>query len=420
MPRVVGSPDETHVSVSWQLVAVIARVLADQGFELPEVNDDEVLLIKRHDVAVGCSPGDAGMPDAGMSDSGVIDAATDAGADADAGVDAGVGDAGVGDAGVGDAGTGCTMIPGDAVTMVVQPHFTTATMPSRFAMLYVTPSRPVVEVTYDPFSPLRSLTAPEHVVEEVEVPDPAYGRECRGYEGCGGGNDDGCSSYDPSPTWTPPGYGGSDHTDGGVVVEMVGPYQVLRVHPTDRDELTRWLDQVGFEYDGADVDALAAYIARDYHVVAVRVAPTVPDASLQGLAITWAGSNLAIPAALNAVSSTLTVYISADGTYAFPGAQIRFSDTTGSTYVTRNELHLTRSTSPDQDPIAVRQPQDLHFHEVIRETVEVHVPVQVDCDEPAHEDRGCCSDCNTHRRVRLDMIVLALAVMFVIRRRRPS
>ncbi len=402
--------------VSWQLLAVIARILADQGFELPDVNEDEVLLIKRHDVAVGCSPGDAGVTDGGITDAGsgaTLDAALDGGL-GDAGIDAGVVDAGM------DAGSSCTMIPGDAVTMVVQPHFSTVAMPSRFAMLNVTPSRPVVEVTYDPFSSLRSVTAPKHVVEEVEVPDPAYGRECRGYEGCGGGNDDGCSAYEPSPTYTPPGYGGSDTTDGGVVVEMVGPYQVLRVHPTDRDELTRWLDQVGFEYDVADVDALDAYITRGYHVVAVRVAPTVPDASLQGLAITWAGSSLAIPAALNAVSSTLTVYISADGTYAFPGAQIKFSDYTGSTYVTRNELHLTSSTSPDQDPVAVRQTPDLHYREVIKDTVYVHVPVQVDCDEPEHEDRGCCSDCNTHRKVRLDMIVLALAVMFVIRRRRQS
>jgi hypothetical protein len=143
----------------------------------------------------------------------------------------------------------------------------------------------------------------------------------------------------------------------------------------------------------------------------------VPTATLQGLAITWAGGNLSIPAALNAVSDTLTVYIAADGTYAFPVAQIKFSDYTGGTYVTRNELQLTSSTSPDEDPIAVRQPEDLHYHEVIRETVEVHVPVQVDCDEPDN-DLGCCSDCNTRRRVRLDMIILALAVMFVVRRRR--
>jgi hypothetical protein len=409
--------------VSWQLAVVIARVLADQGFELPDVNDDEVLLIKRHDVAVGCSPGDGGASDAGVGDASVGDATVgDAavggdGGMADAAIDANSTDGGV-DAGM-DAGTNCTMIPGDAITMVVQPRFSADAMPSRFAMLYVTPSRPIVEVTYDPFSSLRSLTAPEHVVEEVEVPDPAYGRECRGYEGCGGGNDDGCGGgYTNDPTWTPPGYGGSDATDGGVVVEMVGPYQVLRVHPSTRDELTQWLDQVGFEYNTTDVDALTAYITRGYHVVAVRMAPTVPTAMLQGLAITWAGSNLAIPAALNAVSDTLTVYIAADGTYAFPGAQIKFSDYTGSSYVTRNELHLTNSTSPDEDPIAVRQPQDLHYHEVVRETVEVHVPVQVDCDEPDHEDRGCCSDCNTHRRVRLDMIILALVVMFVVRRRR--
>lgn len=393
--------------MSWQLATVIARVLADQGYELPDVNEDEVLLIKRHDVAVGCAAGDAGVTDGGLPDSGAGDAGIDDGGVTDGETDAAT-----------DAGSSCTMIPGDAITMVVQPRFSAGAMPARFAMLYVTPSRPIVEVTYDPFSSLRSVTAPEHVVEEVEVPDPALGRQCRSEEGCGGGgNDEGCS-YDPDPTWTPPGYGGSDTTDGGVVVEMVGPYEILRVQPTTRNELTGWLDQVGFEYDIADVDALSSYITRGYHVVAVRVAPTAPNTTLQGLAMTWAGNQLSIPAALNAVSDTLTVYVAADGTYAFPGAQIKFSDFTGSSYVTRNELQLTSSTSPDEDPIAVRQPEDLHYREVIRDRVEVRVPVEVSCDEPDQEDRGCCSDCNTHRRVRLDMIVLALAVMFVVRRRR--
>ncbi|HEY5922640.1 MAG TPA: hypothetical protein VIV11_13255, partial [Kofleriaceae bacterium] len=84
--------------MSWLTAVVIGRILAESGTPAPDVSDQALLLIKRHNVVVGCSPGDAGM---------VGDAAIDASfADAgpgDAGVDASPGDAGVADAGMPDA-----------------------------------------------------------------------------------------------------------------------------------------------------------------------------------------------------------------------------------------------------------------------------------------------------------------------------
>jgi hypothetical protein len=227
--------------------------------------------------------------------------------------------------------------------------------------------------------------------------------------------------------WDPPGYGGgSDTTDGGVIAETIGPYDVLRVQPADRAQLVQWLDQVGFAYSDADVDAVVPYLMRGYHVVAARLSSSVADASAYPLAITWAGSELRLPAALAAAESpglSLTVYVAADGTYQIPGADIVFSGPTSftmGTYVTRQVLTLASQQSPDEDPVATRVYPDVNYHEVIEETTEVRVPPETDCyqEDDSSSDWGCCSDCNTHRRVRLDMIVLALTVMFVIRRRR--
>src|ERR1044071_4577585 len=98
------------------------------------------------------------------------DAATDAVLDGpvpDASIDAGPTDAGVDDGGVGDGGTPdastCEMIPGDAVTLVVQPQVLggfDANM-TRFAILLVTPERPIVELQGDVFGDLARVTAPK-------------------------------------------------------------------------------------------------------------------------------------------------------------------------------------------------------------------------------------------------------------------
>lgn len=204
---------------------------------------------------------------------------------------------------------------------------------------------------------------------------------------------------------------------------MIGPYQVLRVHPTNRTELVSWLDQAGFAYDTTDVDAIAPYIAVGYHVVAVRIAPSVTHSWCQtSIAITWPGSELRIPAALSGYrdpTTTLTAWIVAEGTYAFPSAKLLFAGHVpgaGSVWVTRSELELANIQSLADDPIARRLLPDTEYRARVDETREVDVPVQVDCPTSPMTDDGCF--CHTRRRVRLDMIVLALAVMYVIRRKR--
>src|SRR5512139_948013 len=91
---------------------VLGRILVEAGSPRPAVADSSLLLIKRHDVTIGCTPGDAGT---------IADAATDA---PDPPPDAATADAGLPDGGMPDAGT-CEMIAGDAVTMIVQPEVST-------------------------------------------------------------------------------------------------------------------------------------------------------------------------------------------------------------------------------------------------------------------------------------------------------
>src|SRR6185295_15688552 len=110
-----------------------ARLVIEPNTTPPQITDDGVLIVQRYRVYVGGCP----QPDAGLPDGALPDAAT-----ADAPGDAGVPDAAVGDAGVGDAGPGCETIEGDAVSMVVRPRFTVAPGGARFALLFVTPSRP--------------------------------------------------------------------------------------------------------------------------------------------------------------------------------------------------------------------------------------------------------------------------------------
>ncbi|HEX5060225.1 MAG TPA: DUF2330 domain-containing protein [Kofleriaceae bacterium] len=411
--------------MSWLTVIVLGRILAESGSPPPDVDDQTILLIKRKDVMVGCSPGDAGVDmdaasDAPDGDAAIGDAALD-----DAGVsDAGIGDAGVDDAGV-DAST-CTMISGDAVTLVVQPHVSTSADGTRFAVLLVTPDRPIVELAGDVFSSLAQTTAPRIDIHTVEVPDPALGQQCATYEsGCGGGESDGCGGDfgDDGSSWTPPKIGDAGLGDGGLVQEMIGPYQFVRAQPTSAMELAGWLDQFGYAYMQKDLDAVAPYIALGYHVVAIRVSLDHPlTAPMIPISLTWAGSELRVPAALGAGAvgtGTLTVYIAAEGKYQFPNATIRFARQTsagGAGYLTRNQITLDQNLPPEQDPIAYRVTNS-DFQEVTTQTEYVHVPVDVDCSQQ-EERGGCCNECNAKPRNRLDLLTIVVAVAFVLRRRR--
>jgi hypothetical protein len=407
----------------WPTVVVLGRILAESGSPPPDVHDPAVLLVKRQNVTVGCTPppGDAGVPgDATIDavfDSGIADAGVDAGP-----ADAGLTDAGAGDAGMPDAGT-CTTILGDAVTMIVQPHVSAGTDGTRFAVLLVTPERPIVELAGgNVLRDLARISAPRIEYKTVEVPDRSMGEVCA--SGCGEPRESesgGCGGdWGSGESWNPPGIGDAGLGDGGLVEEMLGPYQFVRAQPADAAELATWFDQLGYAYMQGDLDAVAPYIALDWHVVAIRVALDEPEnASLSPIALTWPGSQLRIPAALGqgaAAPGQLTVYIAGDGQYVLPGANIRFAKRvgySGASYLTRNEIKLDQNQLPLQDPIAYRG-NDVDVEEVTVVTKEVRVPVEVPCED----EGGCCSDCNAKPRARVDLAMIVVAVAFVLRRRR--
>jgi hypothetical protein len=303
--------------------------------------------------------------------------------------------------------------------MVVQPRVTTTVEGTRFAVLYVTPERPIVELTNVSFYDLDQFTAPKVMTWTVKVPDEAVGTRCAAHDvgfSCGGGY----RSYEPDAAmWTPPTLGDGGLGDGGLVEETIGPYQFVRAQPTSTAELAGWLDQLGYAYMPADLDAAAPYIALGYHVVALRVSIAQPlQAPMTPIALTWPGTELRVPAALgrgSAIATKFTVYIAADGEYVFGGASIGFAGYANSgdaPYLTKNVLLLDQSLPPAQDPVAVSVPSiDYEDITVIRE--EVHVPVTVDCD-----DGGCCNDCSAKPRTRLDWITLVVVVGYVLRRRR--
>lgn len=410
----------------WASVVVIGRILAESGSPPPDVHDPALLLIKRTDVVVGCTPGDGGMGG---------DAAVDAG-DAgppDAGLDAGLPDAGPMDAGVTDApsdgampdaGT-CTMIPGDAVTMIVQPNVATSVDGTRFAVLLVTPARPIVELQPGIFDELATLTAPIIERRTVEVPDPAYGTECAGWEYSGGGCGGGGGGGGDNPSWTPPPIRDAALGDGAVIEETIGPYQFIRAQPTDTGQLAGWLDGLGYAYMQGDLDAVAPYIELGYHVVAIRVALDAPqNANLTPVALTWPGSELRVPAALGHVTGVgpglLTVYVAADQKYVLPFAKVRYAKPTGMTgmtFLTRNEIMLDQSKPVSEDPIAIHV-DNLSFQEIETVTEEKRVPVKVDCSDD--EGGGCCRDCSARSGTRYDLGLVVVAAALVLRRRRRS
>lgn len=404
----------------WPTVIVIGRILAESGSPSPTVDDPALLLIKRQNVVI-CPPpvGDAGV-DAGVDagDGSVADAGV-----ADAGIDAGPTDAGVSDAGVDampDAST-CTTFE-NAVTMILEPQLSVSSDGTRFAVLLVTPERPLFEVKAPIFGELARITAPKIVTNTVYIEDPQMGEVCQ--SGCESSSGGGCGDFGDDPWWEPPGVGDAGLGDGGLVEEMVGPYQFVRAKPSSTTELASWLDQLGYDYEQNDLAAVGPYIDLGYHVVAVRVSVgEVGSTSMPPIALTWPGTELRVPAALGRIDglspSKFTVYIAAEGKYAFGTNSVRFARFTsagGMGFLTKNEIVLDQYQPPPQDPVAYRA-DDTPFEEVHEVTKEVRVPVEVPCDDGC-EGGGCCSECNAQPRTRVDLGLIVIAVAFVLRRRR--
>lgn len=427
------------------LALVIARVLAEAGAPTPTFTEEAILVLKRHDLRIGngCPGADAGVGDGGVgddsgfsdgsidgpidgpTDAGVVDGPSDASLD-DGGVDAGDGDGGDG----GDAGpdTGCQHIPGDAITIVMQPRFSQLTTGARFAILMVTPSTPIVEVTSgDVFSTLEVATRP--VVQEVtkEIEDPSLGRVC-GPDygaGCGGG-----PVLPSDPYWEPPDLtdAGLPDLDGGVAIDRIGAYQVLRANPTSTEELTAWLRDFDYLVMPDDVAAVGPYIAKGYTVVAVRVA--LDDTSgghLAPIALTWAGTEMRIPTALGTADDhyPTTVYVAADHRYDFIGANVSFAFRVNykeTSFLTKNTVAF-HPLSPEDDPIAIQVEGDPEKRQIDQRITEVFVPVRDDqqCGCEAGEgDIGCgCGQCSTGTP-RPDWGVLLGAIVFTLVPRRRS
>lgn len=411
---------------------VLARVLAEANGPAPMLTDEAILVLKRHDIRVGngCPGGDAGVGDAGVDGSfdGSFDGSTDGPADAgvDGPSDAGAGDGGVDAGDAGPVGDPCEHIPGDAITLVMQPRFSQLATGARFAIVMVTPSRPVVEATTPyVFDALESASAPGVQRIEKEVPDPDLGRVCRRYSGgCGGGD----TYYVDDPYWDPPtfGDGGLDEPDGGYTIDSIGPYQVLRANPTTTDELATWLTDLDYLVMPDDIAAVAPYIEQGYTVVALRVAlDDTTDGQLSPIALTWAGSEIRLPAAIGSPTGyfPMTVYIAADHRYDLPGASVPFAYRVGypSVFLTRNEYTFDPSTIED-DPVAIRVEGDPEKREIIEEIIEVRVPVEDEsaCSSGCEGDGGGgdgCLLCNAPGGPRPDWGVLLGAIAFTIVRR---
>jgi hypothetical protein len=385
---------------------VLSRVLVEPGSVPPGVSDEAVLLMKNDPAHCGSGA----VPDAGIPN----DAASiDAGAPLDGGA---VLDAGVPP----DAGTSCS----PTVTLVVQPRFTVGSSGSRFAILLVTPFEPTINAEREGlFDELAALTAPVISVQTVEVEDSSLGTRCSSASpssgGCGGG-------YYSQPRadalpWQPPAI--VDAAPGDGPMQMVGPYDVATARPLDAPALESWLAQLGYAYTQADIDAVTPYLARNYVVVAVRVAIDGPlDGALVPLALTWAGSELRLPAALGTrpALEPLTAYVAAPTRYEFPGADLGFAGLTTNGYLVRDTLMLSPSGSPETDPVALATAGP-DYQTVIDQTQEVRVPVTKNCSSDDDVDIGCCPACRTQRaRVRLDWFVAVAAFAWTLRRRRRS
>jgi hypothetical protein len=348
-------------------------------------------------------------------------------------VDAGV----VVDAGVPPSDAGCDPVYGDVTSMVVQPRFRIGDDGASFALLMVTPAPPVIALEDSAlFSQLATFTAPTVVVEQVEVEDEALGYQCYDphYGGSyGGGSSGGCGmggGYYASDDDDGYSYGDAGYTppgDGGVALETIGAYEIVRVSSTDRASLAGWLDTYGYVYTSADLDAVEPYLTAGWTVIAVRVSTDhAHDGGLEPLSFTWPGNELRLPLGISRQPSDfhyeLTVYVEADGRYELGGGQVSYARRTqgpggaGTSFLTRLELDVDPWREAADDPIAVRVDGDVEHEEYVYVTQEVHIPSS-DCPPRADPgDRGCC---DTGSRQQLPGFLLLIpALAFGLRRRR--
>ena len=425
----------------------ICREVTEIGSPPPAIQaDQEILVIKRSGVAVGCGPPADGGPtptrDAAPGDGGgpVFDggAAGDASTgDASTG-DASTGDAGIGDAGIGDAGPAdggaCQSRLGDTVTWVVQPRFSTGPDGARFALLLVTPRAPLIETApASTFEDLARATAPLANVEERTIEDESLGYQCNDPKFGGAGGGAGCASVDTSDDgWSVPDPSGGVAADAGTIddyvrVTTVGSYQVVVLSATDADELAVWLDGAGYAHQPSDIDALRPYLELGWTVSAVRVTSeaALDTSGLEPLSFTFEGTDMRLPLGVArqpvGARALLKVYYAAEGRYQLPDASVAYAGwTRDGAFLTANVLDADLSGPADEDPVAYRAAADTPLQRTYTVIKEVRIPSS-ECPGGADSDLDLCGcrTTGTPGSTAGTLLLAAGCAVVVLRRRRP-
>ena len=390
------------VAISFGLLAIasadanaICRMVVQQGSVPPAVSPAQsVLLVKQHNVPVG--PGCPPAPPTTFSDGGPDDASLPPMFDLSTSQDllspptsspdlaSSTTDLGHTD---GDAST-CHDRLGDAITMVVQPSFSTGPTGSSFAFLMVTPNIPLVTLAPKTlFQELAAATAPLVKTEERDVEDPSLGYQCNDPKFASSSSGGGCGNFSlgsQGGSYHPPTPTGTE-SDAGLPDGpfTLGSYQVAVLAGADLPAIQGWLDGHQYAYGSDDLDALQPYVDLGWTVVAVRVRTDlqVVAAALDPLAFTWEGSQVRVPIAVSRDQSSVpvpvTVYVAAEGHYEFAHAKVPFAQWThvgGGDFLTRNDLSLSFNTTLELDPIAVRQFGDPTARDTITVTTIVRIP----------------------------------------------
>jgi Uncharacterized protein conserved in bacteria (DUF2330) len=387
----------------------IGRVLAGKTSPPPPTVEgaQPVLFSLRHNVPIDC-PVDAGVAE-----------------DLDAGIDGGT------DGGI-DAGA-CTARSADLLTVTIQPRFGGADGASDFVVLWATPSAPVVSTApSDLFANLESLTAPEEVERHVKVEDRSLGYQCDSWGSAGGCGPDSYQPVEPLPP-PPPVDPSNGVPDAGLpdAPTTIGSYEVA-VLAADAPAVLAWLDQQGYVHDADDDQAVGAYLALGWTIVAARVRTDVPvgATALEPLAFTFEASEMVLPVALSRRSGggleAVTAYVAAEGRFEFPDASVGYAQpiewVPGTSFLTAMSFWANLGNGTEWDPKAFRRVGDPSFRAQQIVTIEDRIPSS-ECP-PGHGqdwDIGC--GCRLTRRDRglpgtLVLAGVAFAGALLTRRRR--
>jgi hypothetical protein len=420
----------------------ICRVVVSTGSPPPVIDPAQsVLLVHRQNVPVGqdCGPmpPNMSMPDLGVSladDLGIADLSwPDSGPLDDGGLCFGDDGGSCFDLGAPppDLAPQCRDRLGDAVTMVVQPQFSTGATGSSFAMLMVTPKVPTVSLAPTTlFHDLAVATAPKVITVPQYVEDPSLG--CKKNDpkwnsgsggGCGGSLGGGGWG---GPTYTPPSSTGN--SDAGIPDSptTLGGYDLAVLANADLPTVQKWLDAHQYAYQASDLDALQPYVSAGWTVTAVRVhvGSATSHSALDPLAFTFESSIMRLPIAVSRSDSMIpvpiTVYVAAEERYDFSTASghVSFAQAvsfSGGSFLTRSDLSVNFDVTADQDPIAIGNPADPVAQDSVTVTQIVKVPT-TSCNQ------GCsCRLSGSERGVPGLLALIALpAIALALRRRRRA